>query len=163
MATNSKELWNEFCHRMNVALEGVPLFATNEDLSVQVHEVGKKSRRLLLKRSPEMEQFVISAAEKIVSDWKLPNQVYEGLIYLMFRKYQTWAEALFEKFPIIAPELPKLKEQVYFWTKAWKKEDIGPWEDFGPTNLTFLEYLMIGVASSVYPENVLNKEGQNRG
>ena len=230
MATNSQKLWNEFCQRMNIASEGVPLFATDEDLSVQVPEVGDKSRRMLLKRSPEMEQFVISTAEKIVSDWKLHNQVYEGLIYLMFRKdpkgriiplyigktetygknagnlsanienlnsnrgkfarwgdgyqyhigdlsavvlghsekaktrkYQTWAETLFEKFPVIAPELPKLKEQVYFWTKAWNKEDIGPWEDFGPTNLTFLEYLMIGVASSVYPENVLNKEGQNRG
>jgi len=50
MATkNSQELWNEFCQRMNIASEAVPLFATNEDLSVQVHEVGKKSKRLLLK------------------------------------------------------------------------------------------------------------------
>ena len=72
-------------------------------------------------------------------------------------------EALFEKLPTFPRELPKLRKQVYFWIKAWKKEDIGPWEDFGSTNLTFLEYLMIGVASSVYPENVLNKEGQNRG
>ena len=31
------------------------------------------------------------------------------------------------------------------------------------TRLTFLEYLMICVASSVFPEVLLNSEGQNRG
>jgi len=45
---------------------------------------------------------------------------------------------------------------------TWKKSDIGPWEDFGPTRLTFLEYLLIGIASSVFPGDLLNSEGQNR-
>ena len=29
-------------------------------------------------------------------------------------------------------------------------------------SLTFLEYQMIGVASSLYPDDLLNREGQNR-
>ncbi|QOP42542.1 hypothetical protein FJR45_00650 [Sulfurimonas sediminis] len=76
------------------------------------------------------------------------------------KKYTDWATSLFQKFPTNSP---KLKQEVYFWTKAWGKDDIGIWNDFGKTRLTFLEYLMIGVASSVFPKALLNREGQNRG
>jgi hypothetical protein len=74
-------------------------------------------------------------------------------------KYTYWASQLFEKFPI---QQPKLKFPVYFWSKAWSQSDVGIWEDFGPTRLTFLEYLLIGVASAAYPKWLLNREGQNR-
>lgn len=75
------------------------------------------------------------------------------------RKYLDWAKALFVEFPTLRP---KLKKEVYFWATAWKKTTIGIWEEFGSTRLTFLEYLMIGVSSSVFPESLLNREGQNR-
>jgi hypothetical protein len=75
-------------------------------------------------------------------------------------KYQAWAESLFETTGIDAP---KLKEPVHFWTKAWRRSAVGIWGDFGPTRLTFLEYLLIGVASAVYPDLLLNREGQSRG
>jgi hypothetical protein len=75
------------------------------------------------------------------------------------KKYEDWAQTLFTEFPTTKP---RLKQQVYFWAKAWKKTDVGPWEDFGPTHLTFLEYLLIGIASSAHPELLLNREGQNR-
>ena len=76
------------------------------------------------------------------------------------RKYLDWAKALFNKFPTSRPQL---KQKVYFWTTAWNKTDIGVWKEFGSTRLTFLEYLLIGVASSVFPDLLLNREGQNRG
>ena len=76
------------------------------------------------------------------------------------RKYQDWARALFEQFP---SEAPRLKQPVYFWTRAWSGQEIGVWPEFGPTRLTFLEYLMIGVASSAFPDTLLNREGRNRG
>ena len=76
------------------------------------------------------------------------------------KKYIDWANFLFKTYPTISPEL---KKEIYFWTKAWAKDDIGIWNDFGRTRLTFLEYLMIGVASSVFPKLLLNREGQNRG
>jgi hypothetical protein len=77
-------------------------------------------------------------------------------------KYSDWANALFVENPDSGMIHPKLKRQVYFWTIPWANSEAGPWEDFGPTNLTFLEYLLIGVASSAYPNAVLNREGQNR-
>lgn len=75
-------------------------------------------------------------------------------------KYSHWALALFET-PF--SEKLKLKFDVRFWIKAWKSTDIGPWEEFGPTSLTFLEYQLIGVASALFPKDLLNKEGVNRG
>jgi hypothetical protein len=76
------------------------------------------------------------------------------------KKYKDWAESLFLKYPT---ETPELKDEVFFWAKAWKKEEVGIWPDFGATRLTFLEYLLIGVASSAFPDDLLNREGQNRG
>jgi hypothetical protein len=67
----------------------------------------------------------------------------------MTRKYQEWGRSLFTEIQV---ESPKLKEPVYFWTRAWSSKEVGIWEEFGSTRLTFLEYLMIGVASSAFPE-----------
>ena len=74
-------------------------------------------------------------------------------------KYYKWADKLFTSYP---SSTPKLKQNVWFWAKAWKAGSIGIWEDFGPTSLTFLEYLLIGVASDLFPNDLLNMEGVNR-
>lgn len=74
-------------------------------------------------------------------------------------KYKDWADALFTDYP---SNNPTLKQQVYFWCTAWNKSSVGIWESFGETRLTFLEYLMIGVASSAFSDVLLNREGQNR-
>ena len=75
------------------------------------------------------------------------------------KKYISWVGSLFENYP--SPN-PKLKQTLYFWTTAWKKSTVGMWEEFGATRLTFQEYLMSGVASSAFPEALLNREGHNR-
>lgn len=229
MSEKAQDLWKRFCDRMKIAADSVHLFDSDKTLRVGVREVGARSRRVLLKRSPEMEVMVIEAANQLEHDWRGDGD-FDGLIYLMFHrdsdeniiplyvgktetlgkgagnisanienisstnkgkfarwgdgyqyhigdlsavvlghpdkyrteKYKDWANALFTDFPVYPPELPKLRRPVYFWIKPWKKNNIGLWEGFGPTNLTFLEYLLIGAASSAYPETVLNKEGQNR-
>lgn len=74
-------------------------------------------------------------------------------------KYVDWANTLFVEYPSNNPEL---KQQTYFWCKAWDRNSDGIWENFGKTRLTFLEYLMIGVASSAFPTLLLNREGQSR-
>ncbi|MFB0981572.1 MAG: hypothetical protein QMC62_11735 [Alteromonadaceae bacterium] len=74
-------------------------------------------------------------------------------------KYLDWADTLFHEYPSYQP---KLNKPVYFWCQAWKRNNIGIWRDFGETRLTFLEYLLIGVASSTFPELLLNREGQSR-
>ncbi|MGF1773848.1 hypothetical protein L4C42_16240 [Vibrio wakamikoensis] len=74
-------------------------------------------------------------------------------------KYTDWAKAMFTDFPTDSPELQR---PVFFWCKAWRSDEVGIWEEFGATRLTFLEYLLIGVASASFPELLLNREGQNR-
>jgi hypothetical protein len=36
------------------------------------------------------------------------------------------------------------------------------WREFGATRLAFEEYLLIGVASELFPHDLLNLEGRNR-
>ena len=74
-------------------------------------------------------------------------------------KYKRWAGNLFEKYPAANP---KLKSPVHFWIKAWEKDETGIWPEFGATSLTFLEYLLISVASDLFPQRMLNEEGINR-
>jgi hypothetical protein len=74
-------------------------------------------------------------------------------------KYTRWAEVLFEDAPC---QRPKLRQDVRFWAKAWKSSDVGIWAEMSPTRLTFLEYLLIGVASSAFGSVLLNAEGRNR-
>lgn len=74
-------------------------------------------------------------------------------------KYQKWGRALFEDFE---KRTLKLRQPVYFWAKAWKPTDRGVWAEMNPTRLTFLEYLLIGVASAAFGTTLLNAEGHNR-
>ena len=79
------------------------------------------------------------------------------------KKYADWANALFAEYPAKPTGDIILKEKIYFWMQAWESGSIGLWKQFGSTSLTFLEYQLIGVATSIYPDQVLNKEGHNRG
>jgi hypothetical protein len=74
-------------------------------------------------------------------------------------KYQHWAQVLFEGINV---ERPRLRQPVFLWVNAWRKDDIGVWQEFGPTRLSFLEYLLIGLASALFPREILNREGHNR-
>lgn len=71
------------------------------------------------------------------------------------RKYEDWASALFEPVQVCA----RLRSPVFFWAKAWSPHDKGIWTDLSPTRLAFLEYLLIGVASTVFGHTLLNREG----
>jgi hypothetical protein len=71
-------------------------------------------------------------------------------------KYERWATEMFE-----ARQPPTLRRPVYFWCKAWRSSDVGPWREFGPTSLAFAEYQLIGLASALFPR-LLNDEGVMR-
>jgi hypothetical protein len=216
--------WNSFCEEHDILDKGVPLFQCVGD-KVDVFPYGN-NHRIILKRSQEMETLVVNEVEKVISDFKVGSNTYEGLVYLMFwkegngvvplyigksekygrkggnlsanienirnnhskfcrwgynydyhigdlsavvceghpenkirSKYRKWAETLFESFPTSSPDL---KRQTYFWITAWKLGDIAPWKEVGSTSLTFLEYILIGLASSIFPGTLLNEEGVNR-
>ncbi len=74
-------------------------------------------------------------------------------------KYRNWAKALFECSPSSAPVL---RFDVRFWCTAWGPEAIGIWREFNPCPLAFAEYLLIGVAGVLFPNDLLNEEGVNR-
>ena len=74
-------------------------------------------------------------------------------------KYLEWGSRLFVTAPT---DRPKLKHDIYFWAKAWRKSDISIWQELSPTRLAFLEYLLIGVASTLFDGSLLNYEGRNR-
>ena len=74
-------------------------------------------------------------------------------------KYSEWASKMFKSAPT---EQPQLAFDVYFWAKAWKSTDVGIWPELSPTRLAFLEYLLIGVASTAFGGSLLNYEGRNR-
>ncbi|AOW75543.1 hypothetical protein A3Q34_00790 [Colwellia sp. PAMC 20917] len=70
-------------------------------------------------------------------------------------KYLDWAGTLFQEYPSFPPNLIN---QYIFGAKPGKKSI----QEFGETRLTFLEYLLIGIASSAFPELLLNREGKSR-
>ncbi|MFF0828147.1 hypothetical protein ACFYU8_14860 [Brevibacillus sp. NPDC003359] len=75
------------------------------------------------------------------------------------RKYEKWANKLFAA---TQTDNPVLRQPVYFWISPWSKDWTGVWREFGATSLTFFEYLLIGLASEVFPDTLLNDEGVNR-
>lgn len=78
----------------------------------------------------------------------------------IYRKYKKWADSLFEEYPSYQP---KLKENIYFWIRAWERGNIGIFNEFGGTPLTALEYQLISVAAILFKDELLNQEGVNRG
>ena len=218
-------IWLRFIDRYDIINSSSDLFKNN-NLVCEVKEKNKNNSTPILVRHPSMENKVIEQVSIIENDFTSNQNLYEGIIYMMFTirknqliplyigktetygksnknfsdnlknlktnknffarwgdgyayhigdlsavvlhghkedkktsKYNDWANKIFINFPT---DNPKLKMPIKFWCKAWKANDISIWEEFGHTNLTFLEYLLIGVGSSLFPNDLLNKEGKNR-
>lgn len=77
-------------------------------------------------------------------------------------KFVKWAKSIFETYS--ASEIIEanriLSAPVYFWTRAWEYNDIGIYGTETP--LGALEYQLIGLADTLYPESLLNEEGTSR-
>ena len=74
-------------------------------------------------------------------------------------KYRRWAQRLFESIPSARP---RLQAEVRFWCVAWGAGSQSIWREYGASSLSFQEYLLIGVASDLFPDSLLNDEGVNR-
>lgn len=216
--TNAKlKLWEDFVQTHDVIGRSAPLFMEAADGRVETFVYGK-NRRLLLRRSPAMDDLVIATVNTCLSASS------DGLLYMMFRagtdtpvvplyigragrvgrkgglsdnlrrietnranfarwgynyayhmgdlsavvlnhhgqklqkKYQSWGAALFEECP--NPE-PRLRQPIRFWCTEWSGRSANIWPEFGPCSLSFIEYLLIGVASTLFPNDLLNREGVN--
>jgi len=89
------------------------------------------------------------------------------------KKYIKWAQSMFKtdrnngEFKLDEFGRPRLIQPVYFWCTAWKSpsdnlSSKSIWQDIGKTRLSFEEYLLIGIASELFPKTLLNTEGHNR-
>jgi hypothetical protein len=67
------------------------------------------------------------------------------------QKYEKWADQLFK-------ERRQLRQQTYFWARAWRYDDVGPFHEVDAT-LEELERELIELTSDLYPEQLLNDEG----
>ena len=74
------------------------------------------------------------------------------------KKYSDWKETLFSA----EGNTVRLKGDVRFWACDWNPDRPSVWSDYGSTRLAFEEYLLIGVASDLFPDDLLNREGRNR-
>ena len=214
--TTKEETWQDWTSRYIDTEDPVPLFETDENLTVEYKEYGQNDRRIL-KRSESMESRLREEGRKVINDWSTTDDTYDGLIYLMYwledgqvvplyigkagkygrdgeslssnledlrgsstrkfarwgdahfyhignlsaiifdheknqkQKYRNWVDRLFE-------EDRQLKQQTYFWTKAWDQTDVGLYHDF-EVPLEQLEYQLIGLASDIYEDQLLNEEG----
>jgi hypothetical protein len=75
------------------------------------------------------------------------------------RKYTRWAARLFTDHPSATP---LLRRPVFFWAAAWGPYSLSIWQEYGVSSLSFQEYLLIGVASDLFPSVLLNEEGVNK-
>lgn len=83
-------LWQDFCERyiysqnMSNNHVHIPLFCTNGNMVVNTKYYGENNR-LILKRSDLMENFVIQEVSKVLNDFYQKQNLYEGLIYMMYK------------------------------------------------------------------------------
>lgn len=73
-------------------------------------------------------------------------------------KYESWKNSLFD----VGDGKVKPKNEIRFWACLWGPDRQSVWKEYGATRLAFEEYLLIGVASDVFPDRLLNREGRNR-
>lgn len=74
------------------------------------------------------------------------------------RKYTSWRRAIF----IESSDSVQLNGDVRFWACLWGPDKQSIWGEYGTTRLAFEEYLLIGVASDLFPNDLLNREGRNK-
>ena len=73
-------------------------------------------------------------------------------------KYEAWRDKLF----VLREGQVIPRTEILFWATLWGPNCQSIWEQYGSTKLAFEEYLVIGVASDVFPNSLLNREGRNR-
>lgn len=73
-------------------------------------------------------------------------------------KYKAWRDKLFN----VQDDRVTAESEILFWATLWDSNCQSVWQQYGSTKLAFEEYLVIGVASDVFPNSILNREGRTR-
>lgn len=81
--TTKKDIWQQWAERYIDTESPIPLFQTDETLTVEYKHYGQNDRRIL-KRNEEMEAAIRNEGRKVINDWSTTDDTYDGLIYLMY-------------------------------------------------------------------------------
>ena len=81
--TTKKEIWQQWTDQYIDTENSIPLFETDETLTVEYKHYGQNDRRIL-KRSTEMENILRNEGRKVINDWSTTDDTYDGVIYLMY-------------------------------------------------------------------------------
>ena len=81
--TSKQEIWTAWTDRYIDTASPIPLFETDEKLTVEYKHYGQNDRRIL-NRSAKMEERLRREGCKVIDDWTTTDDKYDGLIYLMY-------------------------------------------------------------------------------
>jgi len=81
--TTKEEIWQEWTSHYIDTGNPIPLFETDENLTVQYKHYGQNDRRIL-NRGELMESQLREEGRKVINDWSTTDDTYDGLIYLMY-------------------------------------------------------------------------------
>ncbi|MGL4498701.1 MAG: hypothetical protein ACRCU2_06520 [Planktothrix sp.] len=88
------ELWKGFCQEYMSNSWKVPLFNTGQDKTVSLISYGL-DKRLILERSASMERLVIEQVTLVLNDFYEREDIYEGLIYMIYYENNNLAVPLY--------------------------------------------------------------------
>jgi len=86
----------------------------------------------------------------------LSDVLYENEKSENSNKYLKWAEFLFKKRVMRGKDKVILKFPIFFWAKAWHKDDEGLILNL-PCSTCFLERQLIAISNILFPEIILNE------
>jgi hypothetical protein len=82
----AKQIWDDFCTAHRIAIDSVPLFASDELGFVETREIGRKTKRRVLVRHGDMEKLILRETDILIKDWSQGAHQYDGLIYTMHQR-----------------------------------------------------------------------------
>ena len=84
--TTARQIWDDFCAAHRIAIDSVPLFASDEFGFVETREIGRRAKRKVLVRHRDMEELIFRQTDILIKDWSQGTHQYDGLIYIMHRR-----------------------------------------------------------------------------
>jgi hypothetical protein len=77
--TTVKTIWDTFCAAHRIAIDNVPLFASDKQGFVETKEIGMALKRKVLVRHRDMENLILRETDILIDDWRQRTCQYDAL------------------------------------------------------------------------------------